>query len=159
MKLGRLLTTTLFLSQSVSAQTLTLYSSRSEHLIKPVLNLYTQETGVQVNFLTGKSAGLIKRLTTEGKGTAADVFLTVDAGNLWFADQHKLFQKVDSPILEKNIPGHLRSPKQTWFGFSLRARTIVYSKDRVKKSTLSRYEDLADPRWRGDSAYGPPKGL
>lgn len=127
----------------------TVYSERKEHLIKPLFDRYSEETGVDVRYITDSAGPLITRLENEGESTPADIFMTVDAGNLWIADQKGLLQPIESPTLEKNIPRNLQSPDNTWFGLSMRARTIVYSTERVKPEELSTYEDLADPRWRG----------
>lgn len=125
------------------------YSARNEHLIKPIFDRYTAETGVTVSFVTDKEAPLMQRLIAEGERTPADILMTVDAGNLWHAAESDLFQPVDSDILAANIPGHLRDPKNRWFGFSVRARTIVYSTERVAQSDLSSYAALADETWNG----------
>ena len=89
------------------------------------------------------------RLKSEGKSTPADLLFTVDGGNLWFATTQGLLEPVVSSTLEKNIPSNFKDPKNRWFGFSLRARTIVYSPKRVKEGELSTYEDLATSKWKG----------
>lgn len=126
-----------------------IYSARNEQLIKPVFDRYTAETGVAIRFVTDDAAPLIERLAAEGANSPADVLLTVDAGELWHAADRGLLQPVESPILAANIPESLRDPSNRWFGLSVRARTIVYSTERVKTEDLSTYEALADPRWRG----------
>jgi iron(III) transport system substrate-binding protein len=131
------------------ADTLTVYSARNEQLLKPLLDQFTKVSGTQVQLLTANEGALLARLNAEGASTPADVLITVDAGNLWQAAQQNLLQPVVSAVLEKNIPAHLRDPAKQWFGMSVRARTIVYSKARVSANTLSTYEDLADPKWRG----------
>jgi iron(III) transport system substrate-binding protein len=135
--------------QAAANDTVTVYSSRKEHLIKPLFKAFTQETGIKVDYLTGKGAALIERLKLEGRSTPADMFMTVDAGNLWYAGSQDLFQPVESHILESNIPLHLRDPEGLWTGLSVRARTIVYSTERVKTSELSTYANLALPEWKG----------
>jgi iron(III) transport system substrate-binding protein len=125
------------------------YSSRQEHLIKPVFDRFTEETGIVVEFQTGEEGPLIARLDAEGEDTFADILYTVDAGNLWHAGQLGLLQAYTSETINKNIPAHLRDPKNEWFGFSVRARTIVYSTERVDPNELSTYEALADPTWQG----------
>jgi iron(III) transport system substrate-binding protein len=134
---------------AVRADTLTVYSARNEQLLKPLLDQFTKTTGTQVQLLTANEGALLARLTAEGASSPADVLITVDAGNLWQAAQQNLLQAVVSPVLEKNIPANLRDPAKQWFGMSVRARTIVYSKERVSANSLSTYEDLADPKWRG----------
>jgi len=125
------------------------YSARNEQLIKPLFDLYTQQTGIPVRFVTDDAGPLIERLGAEGADTTADVLMTVDAGELWYAAERDLLKPIDSPILKANIPEHFRDPGNRWFGLSVRARTIVYSTERVKPEDLSTYEALADPRWKG----------
>ena len=128
---------------------LVVYTSRNEQLVKPLFDRYTQETGVKVTFLTDKAPPLMERLRAEGERTPADVFITVDAGNLWQATNLGLLQPLDSPVLQANIPANLRDPENRWFGVSVRARTIVHDPKAVPAAQLSTYEDLADPKWRG----------
>lgn len=131
------------------AKELVVYSSRQDHLIKPVFDMYTEKTGVQINFITDREAPLMARLRAEGANTPADMFMTVDAGNLWQAEEQDLFREVKSETIEQNIPAHLRSSNDKWTGLSLRARTIAYSTERVKPEELSTYEALADDSWKG----------
>jgi iron(III) transport system substrate-binding protein len=139
----------LALSAEAQADTLTVYSARNEQLLKPLLDQFTKNSGTQVQLLTASEAALLARMSAEGASSPADVLITVDAGNLWQAVQKNLLQPLASGVLEKNIPTHLRDPANHWFGMSVRARTIVYSKARVPAGMLSTYEDLADPKWRG----------
>jgi iron(III) transport system substrate-binding protein len=132
-----------------SNQVITIYSSRNEQLIKPLLDKYTEETGVKIELVTDKTGPLMARLQAEGKNTPADVLLTVDAGNLWQAAEQGLLQPVSSAILESNIPAKYRDPKGQWTGLSLRARTVFYDPSKVDASQLSTYADLADPKWKG----------
>lgn len=125
------------------------YSSRNEHLIKPLFDQYTAETGTRIRYVTDSGGPLLSRLKAEGANTPADMLITVDAGNLWQATELGLLAPLDSDVLERNVPVHLRDPEGRWFGLSLRARTIVYSTDRVDPDELSTYEALADPRWKG----------
>jgi iron(III) transport system substrate-binding protein len=132
-----------------AAETLVVYSARNEQLIKPVFDAYTRETGVEIRFTTGDAAVLIERLAAEGRNSPADVLLTVDAGELWNAAQRGLLRPVRSSVLERNVPAHLRDPGHSWFGLSQRARTIVYSPQRVDARKLGTYEALAAPEWKG----------
>ena len=135
--------------QAASNDSLTVYSTRKEHLIKPLFDAFTAKTGIKVKYLTGKGGALIERIKLEGKKTKADLFMTVDAGNLWYAASQNLFQPVSSEIIENNIPEHLRDPECLWSGLSVRARTIIYSTERVNPSELSTYQDLANKKWKG----------
>lgn len=125
------------------------YSARIEHLIKPMFDAFTARTGIKVQAFSASEAELFERLKAEGAGTPADVLMTVDVGNLWLAQQAGLLQGFPSPVIEKNIPGHLRARTNEWVGLSVRARTIAHSTERVKPDDLSTYEALGDPRWRG----------
>ena len=137
------------LAPLAGAETLVVYSARNEQLIKPVFDAYTRETGVEVKFTTGDAAVLIERLTAEGRNSPADLLMTVDAGELWNASQRGLLQPVKSATLDGNVPAHLRDPEGRWYGLSMRARTIFYSPQRVDARTLSTYEALAQPAWKG----------
>lgn len=128
---------------------LVVYSARSEQLIKPVFDLYEQETGIRIDFVTDKAEVLMQRLIAEGKNSPADLLITVDAGNLWHAAGQGLFQPVASSVLEANIPAHLRDTGKQWFGISVRARTIVYDPAAVSRDELVNYFDLAKPKWKG----------
>jgi len=135
--------------QAASDDSVTVYSSRKEHLIKPLFEAFTKDTGIKVDYLTGKGGALIERLKLEGANTQADMFMTVDAGNLWYAGSQDLFQSVQTETLKSNIPAHLRDPDGLWTGLSVRARTIVYSTERVNQSDLSTYADLSTDKWKG----------
>lgn len=134
---------------SRTSDELVVYSSRNEQLIKPLFDRYTEETGQAITFVTDDAGPLIERLASEGANSPADLLITVDAGMLWHAAERGVLQPVQSPVLEANIPAHLRDPENRWFGLSVRARTIVYSPERVKADELSTYAALADPMWRG----------
>ena len=140
-----------FLTSVIAASDndLTVYSTRKEHLIKPLFDAFTEKTGIKVSYLTGKGGALIERIKLEGKKTKADLFMTVDAGNLWYASTQNLFQPVESQIIENNIPSHLRDLNGLWTGLSVRARTIIYSTERVNPDELSSYQDLANKKWKG----------
>ena len=132
-----------------AADEVVVYSSRIDELIKPVLDAYTEKTGVTVKFITDKEAPLMARLKAEGENTPADLLLTVDGGNLWQAEQMGILQPLDSEVVKQNIPAQYRSSSDAWTGLSLRARTIVYSPQRVKEGELSTYEALAGDNWEG----------
>lgn len=132
-----------------AASEVVVYSARAEQLIKPLFDQYTKETGTKITFITDAEGPLIARLEAEGERTPADMMITVDAGNLWIAAEKNLFRPIESKVLEEAVPAQYQDSKNRWFGLSLRARTIVYSTERVKPSELSTYEDLADKKWDG----------
>ncbi len=132
-----------------SSEELVVYSARKEHLIKDLFQTYEKATGVKIKYITGKAAVLLQRILAEGDNTAADILLTVDAGNLWHAAQKGILETVDSPVLTQNIPAHYRDPANQWFGLSVRARTLVYNTDKINPKELGSYQDLAGPQWKG----------
>lgn len=132
-----------------AADEVVVYSSRIDELIKPVFDAYTKETGVKVKFITDKEAPLMQRIKAEGSNATADLLLTVDAGNLWQAEQMGILQPIKSAVIDANIPPQYRASSHDWTGLSLRARTIAYATDRVKPEELSTYEALADDKWEG----------
>lgn len=125
------------------------YSSRKEALIKPALDKFTAATGIKVNLVTGKDDALIERLKSEGAASPADVLITVDAGRLHRAKSYGLTQAIDSQVVEQSIPATFRDPENHWFGLSLRARPIMYAKDRVNPEQLQNYASLTDDAWLG----------
>lgn len=145
-----LLATPSALGQTKDTQKIVVYSARKEELIKPIFDQFTKETGLQVQFLSDDSPKLMARLDSEGANSPADLLITVDVANLTLAKDKGLFQRVDSKVLNKNIPALYRDKDQQWFGLSRRVRAIFYNKEKVKPSDLSTYEDLADPRWKGE---------
>jgi iron(III) transport system substrate-binding protein len=137
------------IASAVAAQEVNLYSSRHYDTDVALYDRFTEQTGITVNLIEGDADQLIERIKAEGRNSPADVLITVDAGRLWRAEEAGLLQPVSSPVLEQAIPAELRHPDGKWFGFSQRLRAIVYAKDRVDPSEIARYEDLADPKWRG----------
>ncbi|MFP5306040.1 MAG: extracellular solute-binding protein [Gammaproteobacteria bacterium] len=135
------------LPMAAAATELVVYSARNEQLIKPIFERYEQESSVTIRYRTDKEAPLLERLKAEGASTPADVLITVDAGNLWQAAELDPLQAARSPVLDANIPAHLRDPGGRWYGLSVRARTIVYATDRVRPGELSTYAALAEPAW------------
>lgn len=137
-----------FIISPLYAQEVVVYSARMEQLIKPMFDAFTAETGIKVKFTTDKEGALLARLQAEGKRTPADVLITSDAGNLWEAARAGLLKPVSSSILEANIPAQLRDPQGQWYGLSIRARTLVYNKERLNLPNFQP-EDLANPKWKG----------
>ena len=125
------------------------YSSRHYQTDDSLYDNFTKETGIKVNLIEGKGAALIERIKSEGANSPADVLITVDAGNLWRAEQKEIFQAVSSSELDARIPENLRHPSRKWYGLSTRARMIFFDNSKIKAGEISSYEDLADPKWKG----------
>ena len=126
-----------------------LYSSRHYDTDAELYDNFSKETGLKVNLIEGSADELIERIKTEGENSPADVFITVDAGRLWRAQEAGILQPISSSTLESAIPKNLRDSKGEWFGLSKRARIMVYNKEKVKPEELSTYEALAEPEWKG----------
>ena len=127
---------------------LNIYSHRQPFLIQPFLDAYTKKTGTKINIVYA-SKGLAQRLKAEGTRSPADVILTVDIARLFVYADKNLLATVNSEVLNKNVPAHLRDPGNRWFAFSKRARIVAVSKRAVDAAKILRYEDLADPKWKG----------
>lgn len=127
-------------------ETVRVYSARHYDL-EPAFEKFADETGISVDFLYGSDAELRERIQAESEDTVADVYMTVDAGNLAIAAENGVFQPLGSKELRRALPEHLRHPDGLWFGLSKRARTIVYNPEEVDPSELSTYAALADAKW------------
>jgi len=134
---------------SDSAGVVNVYSHRHYDIDQQLFETFTAQTGIQVNVVTAAADELVTRLENEGAQSPADVLITVDIGRLHRAKQRGLLQSVSSPVLDANIPAHLRDAEGQWFGLTQRARILVYHKGRVQPGELASYEDLAGPAWKG----------
>ncbi len=131
------------------ANILNLYSSRHYQTDEALYANFTKAAGIKINRIEAGDDPLIERIRNEGASSPADVLVTVDAGRLWRAEQLGLFQPVESKMLQAHLPAHLRAANNLWFGFSTRARVIVYNKAMVNGADVQNYEDLANPKLKG----------
>ncbi len=128
---------------------LNLYSARHYQTDEALYRNFTEQTGIRINRIELGDEPLLQRLKSEGANSPADVVLLVDAARLWRAQIDGLFQPIDSKILNERIPANLRANDGSWYGFSTRARVIVYDKSKVKPQEVDSYEKLADPVNKG----------
>jgi iron(III) transport system substrate-binding protein len=132
---------------------LNLYSARHYQTDEALYANFTKTTGIKIQRVDGDDAGILARLKAEGSASPADVILLVDAARLWRAEVDGLFQPYKSTVLTKRIPAHLRGKDDgqgsQWFGFSTRARVVVYNKSTVQPGDVDTYEKLADPSNKG----------
>ncbi|MEM7094166.1 MAG: extracellular solute-binding protein [Actinomycetota bacterium] len=126
-------------------EVLRIYTGRHYDL-EEAFTQFADETGISIEFLEGSDAELRERIQAEGEDTEADIYMTVDAGNLATAAEAGIFAPIDSEILNEAIPQNLRDPDGYWYALSARARTIVYHPDRVDDVPTT-YEELAQPEW------------
>jgi iron(III) transport system substrate-binding protein len=136
-------------SATAQDKVVNLYSARHYSTDEALYTNFTKQTGIKINRIEAGEDALLQRIKAEGANSPADVFLTVDAGRLWIADQDGIFAPVQSKILNDRIPAAYRLASGTWYGFSSRARVMVVDKAKVKPGDIANYEDLADPKWKG----------
>ncbi len=137
------------LQSRAQEKVLNLYSARHYQTDEALYSNFTKQTGIKINRIEAGDEQLLQRLKAEGANSPADVLLLVDAARLWRAQIDGLFQPIDSKVLNERIPANLRSNDGTWYGFSTRARVIVYDKANVKPQEVDTYEELADPKNKG----------
>lgn len=131
------------------SEELNVYSARKTHLIKPLLDKFSNTYDIKVNLVASKADALLKKLEVEGKNTSADVLITTDAGRLHRAKNAGVLQAAITDKMNAKVPAHLQDPENYWLALTTRARVIVYAKDRVNPSSLSSYDDLTDSKWQG----------
>lgn len=131
-----------------AAEQVNVYSYRQPALIQPMLDVFTKDSGIEVNVLYAQK-GMLERLRSEGANTPADLIFTADIGRLSDVKNAGLTQPVESEVLEANIPDSQRDDDNHWFGLTQRARIIVASKDRVDVKEVASYEDLAGDNMKG----------
>ena len=128
-------------------QVVNVYSARHYQTDEAMYANFTTQTGIKINRLDGKEEELVERIKNEGASSPADILITVDASRLELADKAGLFQPVQSKALEARIPANMRTPN--WLAFSTRARVIVYNTAAINPEWVQTYEDLSDPRLKG----------
>ncbi len=125
-----------------------IYSTRQAYLIEPLLDAFSADSGIKVNVVY-LDKGLIERLKREGRNSPADLVLTADIARMSIAKADGLTQPVGDDVIAATVPTEFRDPDGHWFGLTARARVIYASKHRVAPGDITRYEDLAEPRWAG----------
>jgi len=125
-----------------------LVSARQEYLIKPILEEFTKDTGIKVNYTISFGNIMINMIKLEGEDSEIDAYLANDAGDLYNLQQNGILQPIRSKILERNIPSHLKDPSKQWYGISLRVRSVVYNTKYVDSTLLKDYISIGDERWK-----------
>ncbi|MCC6306776.1 MAG: Fe(3+) ABC transporter substrate-binding protein [Rhodobacteraceae bacterium] len=140
----------LLVAAPAAADELNLYTSRHYDTDLALYDAFTARTGITINLIEGEADELIERIRSEGASSPADLFVTVDGGRLYRAVEAGILAPVESPVLEARVPAKYQHPGNLWFGLTTRARVIYYDKARGLPEGLDDYEDLADPRWKGE---------
>ena len=138
-----------FFINLVIADEVNVYTSRHYDSDDALYEEFTEETGIKVNIISGKGSALLQRLKAEGKNSPADIFFTVDAGNLWKVQKEGLFQSIQSEKVLTEVPENLRGPNDEWTAIAKRARVIFYNPENISDELIENfnYEDLADQKW------------
>ena len=146
----KLVLSSLVLASSViAAEQVNVYSTRHYDTDKKLFKMFEEKTGIKVNVVKAKAKALIKRIESEGAKSPADVLITVDASGLYKAKEMGLFQSVNSDVLTTNVPAQLRDKDNQWFALTKRSRVTVYRLGTGIEKELSTYEDLANPKFKG----------
>lgn len=134
---------------AMAAEEVNVYSYRQPFLVEPMFKEFTKETGIKVNVKFAKQ-GIAEKLAQEGEYSPADVLLTVDISRLADLSNRGLVQRVDSDVIEANVPAQYQDKENQWFALTTRTRSVYSSRDRVGKlGDDFTYEDLAKPEFKG----------
>lgn len=146
----------LLLGTSLAASPeLVVYSGRSKSLVQPVIDAFSQKTGVRVRVKYGKTAALALLLLEEGRRSPADLFWGQDAGALGLLARNGRFEALPENLLAQ-VPARFRSAQGFWVGVTGRARTLAYSTQRLREDELpASVFDLTEPRWKGRVGWAP----
>lgn len=136
--------------EPVPAGVVNVYSARHYDSDRAMFDAFTRQTGIRVRVRQGDASQLLETLRQEGAASPADIVISADAGTLWLFQDAGLLQPLDDPRLSAVIPASLTETGHHWFGLSLRVRVIAVDPERVPDGAITRYSDLADPRWRGE---------
>jgi iron(III) transport system substrate-binding protein len=143
---------------SGDADTLTVYSGRSEELIGPLLESFTDETGIDVDVRYDSSANLALLIDEEGDRTPADVFISQSPGAVGFLAERDLLQPLAEQALDE-VDARFRNADGLWVGLSGRARVLVYNTEMVSADELpASIFDLTDEAYAGRVALAPANG-
>lgn len=127
---------------------LNVYSARHYASDNELFAEFTKQTGIRIQQIQASDEAILERIKSEGKASPADVILLADAARLAKAQSEGLFQQIRSPLLENALPAAMQSDGY-WFGFTTRARIIVFDKRKIRPEQVRNYSDLANPSLKG----------
>lgn len=137
---------------------LTVYSGRNESLLGPILQQFSEDTGIAVEVLYGGTSAVANQILTEGENSPADVFIAQDGGALGALAAAGMLHKLPSATIAHVVSDAFVSPDGVWVGLSGRARVLVYSPESLDELGLELPEsilDLTDEQWRGHVGWAP----
>ncbi len=139
---------------STPSGTITVYTGRTEALVKPVIERFTAATGVKVELRTGDSGALAAQILTEGSASPADVFFSQDAGALGAVADDGLFRTLPTAGLLDVVEPAYRATDGTWVGTSGRVRVLVVNPTLVPTPPRT-IDELLAPAWKGRIGFAP----
>lgn len=143
---------------SESGERITVYSGRSAELIQPLLQRFSEETGISVDFRAGDSADLALLIDTEGDQSPADVFISQSPGATSFLSSTGRLRDLSPEILQL-VPAEDQGSNGQWVGLSGRVRVLVYNKDMVDPAQLpASVLDLTRAEYKGKVGVAPQNG-
>lgn len=139
--------------------TLTVYSGRTQSLVHPLLQSFSEDTGTPIQVKYAGSSAIAATILEEGENTPADVVFLQDPGSLGALAQAGFLEKLPDELLAK-VDSRFRSPQGEWIGTSGRARTIVYNTSAIDPETdlPGSILDFVDPAWKGRVGWAPQNG-
>ncbi len=143
-----------------AAETLIIYSGRSESLVQPIIDDFSSVTGIEVEVRYGSTSEIAGLLLEEGANSPADLFYAQDPGGLGAVADADLFADLTSDVLDK-VPSRFADPNKKWVGISGRARTVVYNSEMLTDPATQLPDDLmgfTDPAWDGKIGWAPSNG-
>lgn len=137
---------------------ITVYSGRNEELVAPIIEQFTEETGIEVNVRYGDTAEMASTILEEGDNSPADVFFAQDAGALGALAAEDRFEQLPEDVLNQ-VEERFRSPEGEWVGVSGRARVVAYNTQAVTETDLPQtIFGFTRPDWRGRIGWAPTNG-
>ncbi len=133
-----------------TGEVLNVYTARQYTSDQDIYNAFEEETGIRVRFRDASSPQLLETMKAEGDASPADIVIAPDVGTLWKFQEAGLLQPVTSDALQSAIPAKFQEPEGHWYGFSRRARVIVFDPDRLNAEDIADYGVLADESMKGE---------
>lgn len=142
-------------SDAPSGETLTLYSGRSENLVRPLVEQLEGTLGFPIEVVYGGTPEITGKLLEEGEASPADVVFSQDAGALGLLDRSGMLEPLPATVTDL-VPENYRAADGTWVATSARARVLVYNDDKVQPQDLpTGIDGLLDPKWKGRIGFAP----